>query len=83
MTFITLNGISIFFGDYVLAKMTSQKEQEEQITTFTNTAYHPAHIKYFVAHSISSQQGLSHVFAVVDWPQKHPLHMKIGKAVEV
>ena len=83
MMSITLNGISIFFGDYVLAKMTSQKDQEEQITIFTNTAYRPAHIKYFAAHSIPSQQGLSHVFAIVDWPQKHPLHMKIGKPVEV
>ena len=83
MTSITLNGISIFWGDYVLAKKTSQKDQEEQITIFNNRAYRPARIQCFAGHSLPSQQGLSHVFAIVDWPQTHSLHLKIGKPVEV
>ena len=82
-TSITINAISIFLGDYVLAKMTSQKDQEEQITIFNNRAYRPAHIQYFAGHSLPSQQGLSHVFAIVDLPQTHSLHLKIGKPVEV
>ena len=52
-----------------------------------DTDAHPAQIQYFIKHSLSVPADLfsplSHLFAVVKWPQVHPHCQAMGKLVEV
>ena len=92
MLSVTINGQQMKCNNYISARCVfpfSNNLPNSPLanlrTVFTDPDTRPAKIHFFFVHSIqiSSSQSISHPFAYVSWPMRHPLHSLIGKPFEI
>ena len=92
MLSVTINGQQMKCNNYISARCVfpfSNNLPNSPLanlhTLFTAPDTRPAKIHFFFVYSIqiSSSQSISHAFACVSWPMRHPLHSLIGKPFEI
>ena len=90
MLTVTIKGQKIKSGQFVYARCIApfpcaSSSLVNIRTVFTDPDVRPAKVHYFFVHTtqVNSSEFVSHSFAYVSWPMRHPSQSSIGKPYEV